>query len=251
MGTSAKHPGPRVRADQGKRAPPPRRTNPWRRWYRSVPKSFRVILAAAVVILVGSLVTATVVLKTQMAQLPATGRLADASLLTTPHAPTLGPSDARVHVVEFLDPACWVCAKMHEDVKRIVALHQGRVRLTVRHVAFHPSSSLAIRLLYAAQTQDLYWPALEALLQAQPTWARSTGSEPLFDSIRHLPLDRKLVEQLSHTPEAHANLRRDIEDARALGVARTPEFFVNGRLLARISPAALEDRVRDAVNIAY
>jgi len=43
------------------------------------------------------------------------------------HAPTLGNAEAKVHIVEFLDPACGTCAAFYPFVKRMIAAgHLGR-----------------------------------------------------------------------------------------------------------------------------
>ena len=41
--------------------------------------------------------------------------------LASAHSPSLGSADAKVHIVEFLDPACETCAEFYPQVKRMMA----------------------------------------------------------------------------------------------------------------------------------
>ena len=71
---------------------------------------------------------------------------------------------AKVHIVEFLDPACETCALFFPMVKQWMAEVPGDIRLSVRHVAFHSGADYAVRILEASRKQDKYWQTLEALL---------------------------------------------------------------------------------------
>ncbi|MEY2919738.1 MAG: hypothetical protein RL261_1043, partial [Pseudomonadota bacterium] len=86
------------------------------------------------------------------------------SALASAQSPTLGEASAKVHIVEFLDPACETCAEFFPIAKQYLADNPGKIRLSVRHVAFHDGSEYAVRVLEASRKQDKYWQTLEALL---------------------------------------------------------------------------------------
>ena len=94
------------------------------------------------------------------------------------HAPTIGNPDAKVHIVEFLDPACETCREFYPFVKKLMAANPDRIRLSIRHVTFHKGSDSIVRMLEAARKQGKYWEALEALLASQPNWAIQHTSRP-------------------------------------------------------------------------
>jgi protein-disulfide isomerase len=81
--------------------------------------------------------------------------------LASEHAPTLGPADAKVHIVEFLDPACGTCAMFYPMVKGWMAEVPDGIRLSIRHVPFHDGVDYAVRVLEASRNQDKYWETLE------------------------------------------------------------------------------------------
>ena len=47
-------------------------------------------------------------------------------LLVKPHSPVKGNPDAKVTIVEFLDPECEACRSMHPIVKRLLSSESQR-----------------------------------------------------------------------------------------------------------------------------
>ena len=72
--------------------------------------------------------------------------------LARDHAPLLGNPGARVHIVEFMDPACETCAEFYPHVKRILAANPDRVKVSIRHVHLHPGSEDVVRMLGVARS---------------------------------------------------------------------------------------------------
>ncbi|MBK6603844.1 MAG: thioredoxin domain-containing protein [Betaproteobacteria bacterium] len=107
---------------------------------------------------------------------PALGKVVgqNQTALASAHSPTLGNPDAKVHIVEFLDPACETCAQFYPEVKTLMAANPDKIRLSIRHVAFHNGSEYVVRLLEASRKQDKYWQTLEAVLSSQAEWAPIT-----------------------------------------------------------------------------
>ena len=54
------------------------------------------------------------------------------SALASEHSPSIGDPGAKVHIVEFLDPACETCALFYPMVKGWINEAPGRIRLSVR-----------------------------------------------------------------------------------------------------------------------
>jgi protein-disulfide isomerase len=177
----------------------------------------------------------------------------EAAALASEGAPTVGDPGAKVHIVEFLDPACETCALFYPLVKRLVAENPGRIRLSTRHVTFHDGSEYVVRLLEASRRQDRYWQTLEALLGTQAQWAPNHTVQPelVWQAIGRLGLDRDQVLADMNAPEITARLDRDLSDAKALRVTATPEYFVNGRPLPSFGDRQLIELVREELQKAY
>src|SRR4051812_17245124 len=84
----------------------------------------------------------------------------DPSLLIRPHSMTHGPADAKVTLVEFMDPQCEACAGMHPIVQKLMKEFDGKVRLVTRYMPFHPHAMYASSLLEEARESGKYDQAL-------------------------------------------------------------------------------------------
>src|SRR5512140_3843995 len=71
--------------------------------------------------------------------------------LASTQAPSHGEATAKVHVVEFLHPACETCALFYPLVREMMDKNPGKIRLSTRHVAFHQGSEFAVRVLEASR----------------------------------------------------------------------------------------------------
>jgi protein-disulfide isomerase len=169
------------------------------------------------------------------------------------YSPRLGNPEAKVHIVEFLDPACETCASFYPYVKQIMAANPDKVRLTLRLVPFHNGSDYVVKVLDAARKQGKFWPALEALLANQAYWARNHNVLPQFvwKPLEGLGLDLDQMKVDMNAPEVAQRIEQELKDAKALKVTQTPEFFVNGRPLPSFGLEQLQALVKDEVQTAY
>ncbi len=168
-------------------------------------------------------------------------------------APTLGDPGARVRVVEFIDPACETCAAFYPIVKQLLADHPDRIRLVMRHVTFHPGVGDVVRMLEASRAQDAYWKSLEALLVAQDGWVVNHRAQPEAAAkvLAATGLDMTRLAADMRAPEVAERMQRDMADAQALDVSKTPEYFVNGRQMPSFGRQQLITLVRDELRRAY
>lgn len=169
------------------------------------------------------------------------------------HSPSIGDANAKVHIVEFFDPACGTCRDFYPFVKRLMEAHPGRIRLSVRYAPFHRGSDEVVKMLEAARRQGKYWPALEAILAAQPRWVvnHTARAELAWPALEGLGLDLARLKADMSSPELGQIIRQDLEDAVKLGVDKTPEFFVNGRPMPRFGYEELKALVERALREAY
>ena len=142
--------------------------------------SRRNVFIAAVVALLVAFVAATLFYrseKTQSAQVAATKSQA---ALASEQSPKFGNPAAKVHIVEFLDPACGTCRDFHPIVRQMVEDNPGRIRVTVRYAPFHPNSDYVVKVIEAARMQGKWQQALEALFaeEAATTLDGDSGDAP-------------------------------------------------------------------------
>ena len=184
------------------------------------------------------------------------GQLADTpteAALASTQSPTLGDANAKVHIVEFLDPACETCAQFCPLVKTLVAENPGQIRVSLRHVAFHEGSDYVVRVLEASRKQDKYWPTLEAVLASQAVWAPNHKAQPdlVLQAIAGVGLNMAQLMTDMNAPDVAQRVEQDRNDAIAMKVTATPEYFVNGRPLPSFGDQQLLDLVREELQAAY
>ena len=205
------------------------------------------LIALGIAVLVVALVGATLVYlgnDTEPVDGEATARQA---ALASEHSPTLGDANAKVHIVEFLDPACETCALFFPMVKNWMKEVPGQIRLTVRHVAFHEGSDYAVKVLEESRKQDKYWETLEALLASQRQWTQHHTVQPenIGPAIAGVGLDMEQLMADMNSMEVLARMEQDKKDSIFLKVSATPEYFVNGRPLPSFGQQQLANLVRE------
>ena len=168
------------------------------------------------------------------------------------HSPTLGKPDAKVQLVEFLDPACGPCASFYPMVKKIVASNPDQIRLVLRYAPFHQGSGAVVAVLEAAKKQGKFWPALEAVLASQASWTQRHIAQVnrVWKHLEGLGLDLEQMRADMVTPAIARAIAQDLDDAKALNVNRTPSFFVNGQPLLNFGYEPLKAMVDEALGSA-
>ena len=205
------------------------------------------LVAVAAGVLVIALVAATILYKDDNPQSAQGEDAARQAALASEHSPTLGDPGAKVHMVEFLDPACGTCALFFPMVKQWMAEVPGEIRLSVRHIAFHSGSDYAVRILEASRKQDKYWQTLEALLASQRQWVQNHVVQPdrIGPAIAGVGLNMEQLMADMNTVQVTQRIEQDKKDSIFLKVSATPEYFVNGRPLPSFGQQQLANLLRE------
>ena len=169
--------------------------------------------------------------------------------LVRDHSPSLGPTRARVRIVEFLDPACETCRRFYPFVKDMLMAHPEEIHLTLRYAPFHQNSDKVVALLMAAEMQGRHWETLEALLNAQDDWVAHHVVQPdrVWRHLEGLGLDMAQLKRDMDSPEIARRIAQDLADAQSLKVTKTPEYFVNGKPLPSFGQEPLKNLVDEAL----
>ena len=203
--------------------------------------------------LVAAIVSVTLIFTGSGSQSATAAALERRPELQRPEAPTTGAADARVHIVEFMDPACEACASFYPFVKKLMNDNPGRIKLTIRHVPFHRGADDVVKMLEAARKQDRYWQSLEILLANQNRWTLNhvANAERALPGLEAAGADPFRIHADMNAPEVAARMKQDMDDAKALGVTKTPEYFVNGRPLPSFGYEQLATLVKEELARAY
>lgn len=147
-------------------------------------------------------------------------------------APALGPADAPVTMVEFLDYQCQYCHRVHGVVDQVLSSYAGKVRFVHREFLLgNPRSLPTARAARCAGEQGRFWDYHRRLL-----------SDPAHDdaALRRtaaaLGLDQPRFAACVASTRHDAAIERAVAQGRDAGVSGTPTFFINGRRLVGVRP---------------
>jgi len=211
------------------------------------------IIIISVVVLILAFVLGGYIYKSRQVKAIAFMARENASTFVREHSPALGSADAKVYIVEFLDPACETCSAIYPYVKAFLSANPGRIKLVVRYAPLHDNADYFVKILEAARKQGKYWETLEVMYRTQSYWASHHNPQPqlLWKYLPMAGLDLEKIRKDIHDPEIMKIIQQDLADAKTLGVRKTPEFFVNGKPLPSFGYNQLKKLVEDELRANY
>ncbi len=166
-------------------------------------------------------------------------------LFERPYSYSIGNKDAKVHLVEFFDPACETCAQFHPLVKDIMKKNEGKIRLTLRYAPYHQGSDQVVKMLEAARKQGKFNETLEMMFATQKYWASHHKPNPqvLWQFLPKLGLDIDRLIKDMKDPAMDKLVAQELADAKELGATKTPSYFVNGKPLQKFGYEQLKELI--------
>lgn len=149
-------------------------------------------------------------------------------------APTLGPADAPITLVEFTDYQCPFCHRAQETVDKVLEQYKDKVRFVHRDFPLdnHPRAIFASRASRCAGEQKKYWEYHRDLLK-NPT---DFSDADLKDRASRQGLNTATFEECYRSGRYDDDIKEAMDSGASLGVTGTPAFFVNGRMLYGARP---------------
>ncbi len=150
-------------------------------------------------------------------------------------SPVWGDARAPVTVVEFGDFECPVCGQAEEAAREIRTKYGDRIKFVFRQFplsAIHPWAEKAAEASLCAEEQDKFWPMVDKLYMNQA----DLGVDALKRYAGELGLDAKRFNSCLDSGAMAARIQRDIDDAHALGLDRTPIFFIDRKMVVGALP---------------
>ena len=147
----------------------------------------------------------------------------------TSDAPSIGPEDAPVVIVEFIDLQCPFCAKVETVLQRIRVIYGDKVRFVFRHdpLSFHPNAEKAAEAAVCANAQGKFWPFHDAVISDNDKLPR----EKLERRAAAAGIELQGFKDCLDSSKAERQVRSDLKLVGRYGVRGTPTFFINGRFL--------------------
>ncbi|HLJ16058.1 MAG TPA: thioredoxin domain-containing protein [Bryobacteraceae bacterium] len=142
-------------------------------------------------------------------------------------APSKGPSNARVTLVEFSDFECPYCSKAIHEIDAILKAYPKDVRLVYKEypLDMHPHARLAAQAALAANAQGKFWEMHDKLFANFRNLSRAN----MIEWAKEIGLDTARFTADLDSGKYKAAVQKDVSEGDSLGIAGTPTIFVNGR----------------------
>jgi len=161
--------------------------------------------------------------------------------------PSIGPSNAKVTVVEFSDFQCPHCLLLYKSLKTIEPKYP-QIRVVYKDFPInqlHPwaeTAAIGARCAYM-QSPDAFWAVHDHIFDNQEVISTENVWEKLVAYATQAGLNAETFKACMTSPEAKQAVEANREDGVALSVTSTPSIFVNGRPLVGGSQATLEQYI--------
>lgn len=155
------------------------------------------------------------------------------------NAPSYGPDNAKVTIVEYSDFECPFCAKGKDVVNQIKAKYGDKVRIVFKHfpLPFHKramSASIASMCVHK-QKKEAFWKYHDLLFDNQ----KNLSDEGLEKMAGEVGVDTATWKACYQSDEFKIVINEHMNSGKRVGVKSTPTFFVNGRLISGAQPIAV------------
>lgn len=141
----------------------------------------------------------------------------------------LGPKDALVTIVEFVDFQCPYCARFHPLVLEALKAYPDKVKAVIKNfpLPFHKEAIPAAKAALAAGEQGKYWEMANAILMDN-----SNLNEKAYRGLaKKIGLDsakfQKDIKEKDGLWQGH--IQKDIALGNKIDVRGTPTIYINGR----------------------
>jgi protein-disulfide isomerase len=148
--------------------------------------------------------------------------------LAAKDAPSFGPENAKVTLVEFSDFQCPYCSRAAEVTHKIRERYGDKVRFVFRQfpLDFHKQAHLAAQAALAAHQQGKFWEFHDLLFANQ----NALGRDQLEQYAKQLNLTN--IDQALDSAKYKAAVDADVSLGSQVAVNGTPTLFINGKRIA-------------------
>lgn len=163
--------------------------------------------------------------------------------------PSIGPTDAKVTIIEF---GCFMCpyTKQAEPiVKELLKKYGGKIRFVFRDFPLptHKETKLHAIAADCALEQGRYWEFHDKLFEIQEECGASSDHRAMIeDAAKKLEIDVEKFDSCIESGRYDDEVDNDIDAGVKTGLAGTPTFFINNRTITGPKPiAAFEEIIEE------
>ena len=162
-------------------------------------------------------------------------------------APSFGPKDAPVTIVEFSDFQCPYCSMTAQVTDEIKKNYPDKVRVVFRQfpLSFHEDAHLASQAALAAHEQGKFWEMHDKLFANQKALKRAN----LEEYAKEIGLNMDEFNEALDSKKFAKQVDEDMELGKEVYVQGTPTMFINGERVGNPTQfQAIKPEIEAALN---
>lgn len=142
-------------------------------------------------------------------------------------APSFGPKDAKVTVVEFSDFECPYCSKAAKVTEQLRKEYGDKIRFVFRQfpLSFHKNAKPAAEAALAAHAQGKFWEYHDLLFEN----SRKLDKDSLAQYATKTGVDAAKLKAALDASTYTSAVDRDMKLGEEAAVSGTPTMFINGK----------------------
>ena len=149
-------------------------------------------------------------------------------------SPALGPKDAKVTVLHYVDYQCPYCSRVAPTMAQLREAYPNDVRVVFKMhpLSFHQNAQIAAEAALAAHAQGKFAEMHDRLFKNQQGLTRDN----ILKWAQEIGLD---VPRFTKDLDEHAyaaRIAKEVQEVEAIGATGTPATFVNGRYVSGAKP---------------
>ncbi len=177
-----------------------------------------------------------------------TGQVAVTQPEVTSADPQIGPTNAKITLVNYADFQCAACAELEPIFKALVKNYGTSVRLVWKDMpnsSVHPEAIPAAVAARCAGKQNKFWEFHDTLMANQSL----LSSELYIQVATELKLKANAFNQCVTNQDTLPLVQRGYDEGTALHITATPTLFINGeRYTGNLTLAELSSIIDDILN---
>lgn len=142
-------------------------------------------------------------------------------------APSKGPANAKITLVEFSDFQCPYCIRAVQHINALLKKYPNDVRFVYKQFPLdsHSQAALASKASLAAHAQGKFWELHDRMYAN----SRAINRANIMLWAKAIGLNMTSFTAALDSAAVKASVDRDLEDGSRAGVSGTPTIFINGK----------------------
>lgn len=154
--------------------------------------------------------------------------------IDTTDAPSIGPKDATITLVEFSDYQCPFCKRVRPSIWRLTDEYKDKIRYVFMDfpLSFHKDAKKAHEAAQCAGDQNKYFEYNRKIFDNQT----KIGISDLKTYAKELQLNMKEFDKCLDEGKNAKRVEEMTQRGMSVGVTGTPAYFINGIMLSGAMP---------------